>query len=377
MTTPDFPWHDSRLVAPATIHHLSVGGRSILFCEARQVVYGLNSTADRIWQSLAQGGAPVEATRQLADLGLTADEARAFVQNATSSWLNGGQLAPQEALASLSQRARTTRHYLIDELSVRIDFFGDIRVDDVDAVFGQFKIDPRPATLRISLVSCRDRIFLFEEDRPLGAHSELELIPRLKAVLTEHYTGCKRDGFLTHAAFLVRGNKGILLSGAPGAGKTTLCVALARSGFDYQGDDIVRLAHDGRATGTPFAACVKSSAWPLVEPYAPEITRLPVYRRGDGKDVRYLQLPVGDRRPRSVNIVLLLSRQENAEPAFQPIEPLEAFSVLLESAFSAKGAIAAPMLKTFAQAIESAASYRFVYSRLRDAIRAIKELSGD
>ena len=68
--TTNFPWDHTRLVAPTTIHHLSIGGRAILFCEARQVLYGLNSTADRIWRSLAEDGRPVEARRRLTDLGL-------------------------------------------------------------------------------------------------------------------------------------------------------------------------------------------------------------------------------------------------------------------------------------------------------------------
>lgn len=375
MTTTNFPWDDSRLVAPATIHHLSLGGRSILFCEARQVLYGLNSTADRIWQSLADGGQPLEARRQLAELGVDADDARAFVEDATVSWLNGGQLVPQEALACLSQPASTTRNYLIDELSVRMDFFGGVPVDAVDAVFGQFAVEARPAALRLSIVSCRNRLFVFEADRPLGSYGAHEWIPQLKAALTEHYAARVRNAFLVHAAFLVRHGRGILISGAPSAGKTTLCVALARSGFEYHGDDIVRLESNGQAIGTPFAACVKSAAWPLVEPYVPEIASVPVYRRADAKDVRYLKMPLADRYPRSIDFVLLLSRQEDAAPAFEPVEPLDAFSVLLESAFSSKGSITAPALKTFANAIDAAASFRFVYSNLADAIKAVEDLT--
>jgi hypothetical protein len=377
MTATDFPWDDSRLVAPATVHHLSIGGRSILFCEARQVLYGLNSTADCIWQSLADGRPPLAARRQLAELGVAADDARVFVEDATISWLNGGQLAPLEALARLDQPASTTRNYLIDDLSVRMDFFGGVSANSVDEVFGQFAADARPSALRLSIVSCRDRFFLFEAGRPLGSHDADEWIPRLKAILTEHYTARARNAFLVHAAFLVRHGKGILISGAPGAGKTTLTVALSRSGFEYHGDDIVRVESNGKAVGTPFAACVKSGAWPLVEPYVPDIASLPIYRRPDAKDARYLKMPLAERHPRSIDFVLLLSRKAGAAPAFEPVEPLDAFSLLLESAFSSKGAIAAPALKTFASAIDSAASFRFVYSSLPDAVKAVEDLTSE
>jgi hypothetical protein len=376
MTTTNFPWDDSRLVVPTTIHHLSIGGRSILFCEARQVLYGLNSTADRIWRSLAEDGRPVDARRRLMDLGLADNDARAFVEDVTLSWLHGGQLAPQEALSCLQQRASATRTLRIDEFAVRLNFFG-VDPDEADAVFGQFASDEGATALTLSIVSCANQIFLFEGHRPLGSFEADEWIPQLKATLTEHYAAKVRGAFLIHAAFLVRGDRGILLSGAPGAGKTTLCVALARSGYEYQGDDIVRLESNGKATGTPFAACVKATAWPLVASYAPEIADLPVYHRSDDKDVRYLPVPPVKRRPRSIDFVLLLSRQPGATPAFEPVEPLDAFSTLLESAFSAKGAIAAPALKTFANAIEGAASFRFVYSNLADAIGAIKDLTDE
>jgi hypothetical protein len=139
----------------------------------------------------------------------------------------------------------------------------------------------------------------------------------------------------------------------------------------------VRLESNGKAMGTPFAACVKADAWPMVAAYAPEISDLPVHHRPDGKDVRYLPTPLLKRRPRSIDFVLLLSRQPGAIPAFEPVEPLDAFSTLLESAFSAKGAIAAPALKTFGSAIESAASFRFIYSNLAEAISAIKDLTDE
>lgn len=376
MTTTNFPWDESHLVAPTTIHHLSIGGRSILFCEARQVLYGLNSTADRIWRTLVEDGRPQEARRRLTDLGVSDNDARAFVEDATLSWLHGGQLAPQEAVVRLREQPAATRVLCIDELPVRINLFG-VAPDEVDGVFGQFLSGRRATALTLSVVWCGDRIFLFEGDRSLGSCASNEWIPRLKAILTEHYTAAVRNAFLIHAAFLVRSNKGMLLSGAPGAGKTTLCVALARSGYEYQGDDIVRLEHSGKATGTPFAACVKAPAWPLVAPYAPEIADLPTYRRPDGKDVRYLPVAPVKRRPHSIDFVLLLSRQPDAKPALEPIEPLDAFSTLLESAFSAKGSISAAVLKTFASAMDGAASFRFVYSTLADAIATIKDLTDE
>ena len=108
-----------------------------------------------------------------------------------------------------------------------------------------------------------------------------------------------------------------------------------------------------------------------------EASQATVSVRSDGKDVRYLPAPPVKRRSGNIDVVLLLSRQPDATPTLEPIEPLEAFSTLLESAFSAKGSISAPALKTFASAIEGAASFKFVYSNLTDAIAAIKDLTDE
>src|SRR5262245_17536338 len=195
--TTNFPWDDFRLVAPPTIHHLSIGGRAVLFCEARQVLYGLNPTADHIWRSLAEHGRPLEAQRRLIDLGVTDEDAQAYVQDVTLSWLLGGQLAPQEAVARLHQRSDATRTLCIDELTVRVNFF-DVAPAEFDAVFGQFATDARSEALELSVVACGSRIFVFEGDRPLGSFGVREWVPQLKASLTEHYAAHVRDAFLMH-----------------------------------------------------------------------------------------------------------------------------------------------------------------------------------
>jgi hypothetical protein len=59
------------------------------------------------------------------------------------------------------------------------------------------------------------------------------------------------------------------------------------------------------------------------------------------------------------------------------VEPLDAFSTLLESSFSAKGSISVSALKTFGNAMEGAASFRFIYSNLDEAIAAIKDLTDE
>ncbi len=55
----------------------------------------------------------------------------------------------------------------------------------------------------------------------------------------------KRRGIYgVHAAGVAHGDRGILLAGGTGAGKTTLALTLVQAGFDFLGDDMLFLSGD-------------------------------------------------------------------------------------------------------------------------------------
>jgi len=370
----EFPWDESRLVVSAASHLLCIGNRATLFCERRQQLFGLNPTADLIWRSLAKGTQPGQVQRELVDLGLTDAQAESFIQDATSSWVNGGQLTPGEVLDQLAQPPNDERHVWIHDLKARINFFGDATAEPFDAVFSQFSSGESAPGFNLSLVGCKGRFFIFDGGKPLGAFAPRQVIPELKAVLTEQYVAAVQNSFLFHGAFVVRRSRSLLLCGSPGAGKTTLSVALVGTGYEYCSDDIVRLERDGKARGIPFSPAVKRDAWPLVAPYAPEIDRLPTYHRADGQDVRYLPVRNSNEASREINYVFLLARRPGATVALETIEPLEVVSTILESAFSTKRSIEAAALVSFARMIEAAGCYRLVYTELPETVRAIDAL---
>ena len=365
-----FPWDASHLVASPTLHHFHVGGLPALFCEKRQKLFGLNATADCIWRSLADGRTPAEVSSELTNMGFAESQAIAFVRDATASWLNAGQLTPREVLDLLAQPAAATRDVRIHDLTLRTDFLGSAIPKSFDDVFGHLSADISGPSVTLSVVGCRQSCFIFEGRSPLAACTDRELVPHLKAILTERYVSSVEKEFLVHGALLAKHSRGLLICGWPGAGKTTLSVALAGSGYRYCSDDIVRIDRNGMAIGVPFLPAVKTGAWSLVAPYAPHIVDVPTCRRRDGQDVRYLPVPLSV-EPRILSDIVLLAREPNVAARLEAVEPLEILSTILESAFSARGALEAESLKTFAHAIEEARCYRLVYSDLADAVLAV------
>ncbi|HEX6014450.1 MAG TPA: PqqD family peptide modification chaperone, partial [Geminicoccaceae bacterium] len=124
------------------------------------------------------------------------------------------------------------------------------------------------------------------------------LVPMVKHALVAE--AVNRHGFAlyVHGAMLRSGDSALLLPAAPGSGKTCLSLALAAAGFDWHTDEMVLLAgEDLRAQGVPACPCVKEPAWPLVEPFVPELRARRVHRRADGKTVRYPPPPCDPRDP--------------------------------------------------------------------------------
>ncbi|HYG25446.1 MAG TPA: hypothetical protein VD906_00910 [Caulobacteraceae bacterium] len=365
-------WDDCPLVPAPTARRLQLGNRTVLFCEHQQQLYELNSAADAIWLALAAERSALGAARALSGQRAN-DEVLGFVRQAAFGWIRGGQLVPAPVLDLLGEAPNAELRLTLDEFSTRVRLYGEIDAQAIRDVFGQF--EHRGAVSRtLSIAAAGGLVFMFDGHRPLGAFEDRSWIPTLKAWLTERYAESVRGAFLAHGALLSRGGKGLLITGDPGAGKTTLTVALTAAGFGYHADDIVRIGVDGRATGAPFSPAVKTGAWKLLEEIAPELSRLPSYVRSDSQDVRYLPLTPAPREPLPIAAIVLLGRQPEGEARFNGIEPLEALTTLLASAYSASHSIGADALQALASSVNRARCGRLSYSRLEPAVRVLSAL---
>lgn len=369
---PDARGGDRFAVSP-TVHLLRPKDRAALFCARRQQLYALNDTALRIWEGLAAGETLAQTSGRLEALGLGPADARAYVQSAADDWAREGHLAQAVALARRAEPPTRIRHLAIDGFQVSLRLHGDIAVADLDAAFGHLATDT--PGIELDLVELNGRHVLFTDGASRGEVEADGVVPAIKALVTELYAGAVADGFLTHGALLRSKDQTLFLTGEPGAGKTTLTLALAAAGFAYGGDDIVRIGADGLAVAAPFAAAAKSGAWELLAGRLPGLAEAPAHRRADGQAVRYLVPPsLSALTPAPLDVILLLQREPNATPAFAPVHPLDALVVLLDSAFCRKGAAEGATLAALTARLENTACFRFTYSDLDEAVAAVEGL---
>lgn len=365
----------------------SLAGRNLLFDQTDQAIYEIDDFSAAVWRYLDDGVNQTEMVSRLVTPGSDAkamtaalDASLAALQPLRSRRLPSEERQPPRSAASaktspLEPEAGSCRMtFAIGGVHAGVSLPNSL-VEQVQHLFGYLESDDGDPDFDIGVRTCGEKIELVRSGRPDWTCDKSEFLPLLKADLLDGVLAFANYEIAFHAGSVARGDEACLLVGSPGAGKTTLALAMATSGWQLQGDDVVLMRSDGRVTGLPFPPAVKEGSWTLLAGAWPEIVKEPIYRRPDGQMVRFARgiVAATTDRPRIANIILL-DRRHSGGSLLEPVDPTAILAALIAEGASRDERLSPSGFDSLVGALRAARCHSLRYSDFREAAVLLHDL---
>ena len=364
-----------RLAAAGGVRFEVIAGRNLLFSAATQRLFEINDTAAYLWRSVEHGLGRDAIRDEMVERGLAPEAAEDCLDTAIQEWTQLGLMRSVPGPdCGPGDDAPPIQDIRVAGVATRLRHAPRL-APHVAPIFAHLEAAGERPEVMLDVVGDGEHFDLFRDGELLSSCSGAEIATVLKAQILDEVLERGAYAVALHAAALVRNGRMLLLCGHPGAGKTTLALALVQAGFGFAGDDLALLDPQGQVTGVPFSPAVKAGAWKLVAACRPDILDSPIFRRPDGMRVRYPP-PHGlaPARPHPVGWMVLLDRRAGTDVALMPSDPPSAVRWMLQDAYTRDRRLTTAGFRAIGRSLAQARYHRLTYSSLEDAVGSLDRL---
>jgi hypothetical protein len=347
----------------------TVAGRNLLFSPESQQIFEINDMAAYLWSAMREGCTYETIVSELADQGVPLETAKAYLEDVLLEWSRRGLVkTPAVTAADLSDKTSFSQQIGLLGLTVLVRY-GTSLFHDVAPAFRHLQVKEAAPNVVLDAIEEGQWIKLFRNGKRMFAVRGDELATALRAQLLEEALSGVAYELALHAATLIWKDRAMLLNGHPGAGKTTLTLALVNAGFGFAGDDVAFLNSQGQVTGIPFSPACKAGAWKLIAQFRPDINDEPIFRRYDRRRVRYPEpRNLVAAIPRPAGWVVFLDRRDNAAAVLTRINPVSAMRSMLRESYVQDRRLTAAGFMSLSYVANHADCYQLTYSNLDNAV---------
>ena len=218
-------------------------------------------------------------------------------------------------------------------------------------------------------------LFDFDGVQPFAPMPLRLSVPLLEWGLNWCIAGQSHQYLMIHSAVLERGGSAILLPGSPGAGKSTVCAALAWRGWRLLTDELALIRpRDGHILPLPRPVSLKDDSIEVIRRVAPEAVLGPLWPDTKKGTIAHMRPPAdavarADETAQPAWVVFVKYRA--GEPAvLEPLSRARAFLRMAENSFN-YSILGAQGFETLASVIDSATCFDLTYGNLTEAVDLI------
>jgi HprK-related kinase A len=224
----------------------------------------------------------------------------------------------------------------------------------------------------------RQARFIWEDSAPFPALPISQAHPLFEWGLNWAVATMAGQRIVIHSAVLERNGKALLLPGEPGSGKSTLCAALAFSGWRLLSDElsvINPMTHEVHPYPRPIS--LKNESIDIIARNFPSVyltEPISDTRKGSIAYARPDEFAVAaSYRPAPIGHVIFPKFSTNGAFEFTPMSRAQTLSKLLENTFNV-GILGQTGFVGLATSLLEAQCYAFSYGSLEEALEGIAEL---
>ena len=310
---------DIRFQLSGRVSFLKIGDRKAVFSEDLQKIFELNDTAAYLASCMADTPSMADLQKNLERRGGSTPVALETIRKFVTEWSRAKLLSAIVSTRGLRQCRKESLS--ISGLSFALHHYDAALTTRISPVFAHLQSQAQRDADAFKIVANNSLAYVFQEGRPALVVEPNQAAPALKGILTEALFARAKFNLVLHCAVLVHRGQALLITGPPGAGKTTLTLALLNGGFEYAGDDVTLLMADGTVRGIPYAPAVKPGAWKLSEQFGVSLSGSAIHKRLDGKRVRYLSpAKLALQKPIKVKWIAILKRNASGPVELHPAD---------------------------------------------------------